>query len=165
MPVYVYASREDHIVPWRSAYRTTALVGGDVTFVLGASGHIAGVVNPPQPVKRNYWTNELITDDPDDWFARRGCDPGQLVAALGPVARRGTRGAASGAEGARERAVPAARTGARPLRARERLTSSQGNAHSYLSSASAGIRSTASVMMVSTPNCASSRTRAGSFGV
>ncbi|MEO8755607.1 MAG: alpha/beta fold hydrolase, partial [Casimicrobiaceae bacterium] len=50
MPLYLYASREDHIVPWRSAYRTTALAGGDVTFVLGASGHIAGVINPPLPV-------------------------------------------------------------------------------------------------------------------
>jgi polyhydroxyalkanoate synthase len=76
MPTYVYASREDHIVPWRSAYRTTGLVGGDVAFVLGASGHIAGVVNPPQPVKRNYWTNELITDNPDDWFARADAIPG-----------------------------------------------------------------------------------------
>ena len=63
MPAYVYASRDDHIVPWRSAYRTTALLGGDVTFVLGASGHIAGVINPPDKQRRNYWTNELITDD------------------------------------------------------------------------------------------------------
>ncbi len=47
LPAYVYASRDDHIVPWRSAYRTTALLGGEPTFVLGASGHIAGVVNPP----------------------------------------------------------------------------------------------------------------------
>jgi polyhydroxyalkanoate synthase len=70
MPVYVYASRDDHIVPWRSAYRTTALVGGDTTFVLGASGHIAGVINPPQPPRRSYWTNDLITDVPDDWLAR-----------------------------------------------------------------------------------------------
>jgi polyhydroxyalkanoate synthase len=70
MPLYVYASRDDHIVPWRSAYRTTALVGGDVTFVLGASGHIAGVINPPQPPRRNYWTNDLITDATEDWFAR-----------------------------------------------------------------------------------------------
>jgi polyhydroxyalkanoate synthase len=70
MPAYVYASREDHIVPWRSAYRTTALLGGDVSFVLGSSGHIAGVVNPPHSKKRDYWTNDLITDDPDDWLAR-----------------------------------------------------------------------------------------------
>ncbi|MFO1412976.1 MAG: class I poly(R)-hydroxyalkanoic acid synthase [Burkholderiales bacterium] len=76
MPVYVYASREDHIVPWHSAYRTTALVGGDATFVLGASGHIAGVVNPPAGGKRNYWRNELVTDDADDWFARADSVPG-----------------------------------------------------------------------------------------
>ena len=76
MPAYVYASRDDHIVPWRSAYRTTALLGGDVTFVLGASGHIAGVINPPDKERRNYWTNELITDDADDWFARTERVPG-----------------------------------------------------------------------------------------
>jgi polyhydroxyalkanoate synthase len=76
MPAYVYASRDDHIVPWRSAYRTTGLLGGDVTFVLGASGHIAGVVNPPMPVKRNYWVNELVTDDPDEWLARAREVPG-----------------------------------------------------------------------------------------
>ena len=70
MPAYVYASREDHIVPWRSAYRTVGLLGGDPTFVLGASGHIAGVINAPSSNRRNYWTNELLTDDPDDWLAR-----------------------------------------------------------------------------------------------
>ena len=70
IPSYVYASREDHIVPWRSAYRTTSLVGGDPTFVLGASGHIAGVINPPLPPRRHYWVNELLTDEPDDWVAR-----------------------------------------------------------------------------------------------
>ncbi len=76
IPTYVYASRDDHIVPWRSAYRTTALFGGDVDFVLGASGHIAGVINPPQPSRRNYWTNDLVTDVPDDWFARAQAVPG-----------------------------------------------------------------------------------------
>jgi polyhydroxyalkanoate synthase subunit PhaC len=76
MPFYVYASRDDHIVPWRSAYRSTGLLGGDPTFVLGASGHIAGVINPPYKERRNYWTNELITDDADDWFARALRHPG-----------------------------------------------------------------------------------------
>ncbi len=46
LPAYVLATVEDHIVPWRSAYRTTGLFGGDTRFVLGASGHIAGVINP-----------------------------------------------------------------------------------------------------------------------
>ena len=68
MPTYVYASREDHIVPWRTAYRTTSLVGGDVTFVLGSSGHIAGVVNPVTSSRRNYWTAGTLPESPDDWF-------------------------------------------------------------------------------------------------
>ena len=76
IPVYVLASREDHIVPWRSAYRTAALVGGDVTFVLAASGHIAGVINPPLARKRNYWKNDLLTEAADDWLARAQSVPG-----------------------------------------------------------------------------------------
>jgi polyhydroxyalkanoate synthase len=76
MPTYVYASRDDHIVPWRSAFRTTGLVGGEVVFTLGASGHIAGVINPPMPVKRNYWHNALVTSDPDEWLARATLVPG-----------------------------------------------------------------------------------------
>jgi len=76
MPVYVYASRDDHIVPWRSAYRTTALVGGEVKFVLGASGHIAGVVNPPVPPKRNYWVNDALPADADEWLEHATAVPG-----------------------------------------------------------------------------------------
>ncbi len=69
-PAYVFATRDDHIVPWKSAWRSTSLLGGDMTFVLGASGHIAGVVNPPEPPRRNYWVNARLTDDADDWLAR-----------------------------------------------------------------------------------------------
>jgi polyhydroxyalkanoate synthase len=69
MPAYIYASREDHIVPWKSAYRSTHLLGGEITFVLGASGHIAGVVNPPQQMRRNYWTNPQLPRDPEEWLA------------------------------------------------------------------------------------------------
>ena len=76
MPVYVYASRDDHIVPWRSAFRTTALVGGETTFVLGASGHIAGVVNPPAPLKRNYWVNTANAADADTWLDGAASVPG-----------------------------------------------------------------------------------------
>ena len=75
-PVYIVASRDDHIVPWRSAYKSVSLLGGDVTFVLGASGHIAGVVNAPARNRRNYWTNALLTDDADDWLARAESHPG-----------------------------------------------------------------------------------------
>lgn len=58
IPAYIYASREDHIVPWGSAYNSAKLLSGDVRFVLGASGHIAGVINPPAMNKRNYWIFE-----------------------------------------------------------------------------------------------------------
>jgi polyhydroxyalkanoate synthase len=68
LPAYVYASRDDHIVPWRTAYRTLPLLTGESAFVLGASGHIAGVVNPPEAHKRNYWTNRRTVDAPDAWL-------------------------------------------------------------------------------------------------
>jgi polyhydroxyalkanoate synthase len=68
MPAYILASREDHIVPWHSAYRTRALLGGESTFVLAASGHIAGVVNAPVPPRRNYWSNDARASDADAWL-------------------------------------------------------------------------------------------------
>ena len=55
VPAFLYASREDHIVPWQAAYESVHVLGGETTFVLGASGHIAGVINPPAKKKRNYW--------------------------------------------------------------------------------------------------------------
>ena len=58
-PFFVYGSREDHIVPWTAAYASMPLIRGEKTFVLGASGHIAGVINPPAKGKRSYWTNDL----------------------------------------------------------------------------------------------------------
>jgi polyhydroxyalkanoate synthase subunit PhaC len=68
LPVFVLATREDHIVPWRSAYRTTGLVSGDKTFVLGASGHVAGVVNPPAKNRRSYWTADGLPPEPEAWL-------------------------------------------------------------------------------------------------
>jgi polyhydroxyalkanoate synthase subunit PhaC len=84
VPAFVYASKEDHIVPWQTAYASTQLVSGDTTFVLGASGHIAGVINPPAAKKRNYWTrtDPAPTDgarleaDPDRWFEAAERVPG-----------------------------------------------------------------------------------------
>ncbi len=75
VPTFVYASKEDHIVPWKTAYESTQLVGGDVVFVLGASGHIAGVINPPAKNKRNYWTGDLDAD-PERWFEAAEKVPG-----------------------------------------------------------------------------------------
>ncbi len=67
-PVYVYGSREDHIVPWMAAYRSVSLLKGPRRFVLGASGHIAGVINPPAQRKRSFWTNDKLPADAADWF-------------------------------------------------------------------------------------------------
>ncbi|HLO64402.1 MAG TPA: class I poly(R)-hydroxyalkanoic acid synthase [Azonexus sp.] len=69
MPVYLLATREDHIVPWQSAYQSTRLLSGKVRYVLGASGHIAGVINPVSKNKRSYWVNENVTTDADGWLA------------------------------------------------------------------------------------------------
>ena len=67
-PAYILATLDDHIVPWRSAYASTELLAGAKRFVLGASGHIAGVINPPAKEKRHYWTNNRVTKNPDTWF-------------------------------------------------------------------------------------------------
>ena len=75
-PAFLYASKEDHIVPWKTAYTSTNVLSGDVTFVLGASGHIAGVINPPAKNKRNYWINDAANDDPDAWFDAAESVPG-----------------------------------------------------------------------------------------
>ena len=76
MPSYVLATQEDHIVPWRSAYRTTALVGGKTQVVLGASGHIAGVINPASKNKRSYWAGGKLGAAADDWLASATSFPG-----------------------------------------------------------------------------------------
>ena len=58
VPAFVYGSREDHIVPWPSAFDSLAILSGKSRFVLGASGHIAGVINSPAKNKRSYWIND-----------------------------------------------------------------------------------------------------------
>ena len=67
LPIYLYASREDHIVPWQSAYASTRLFQGPRRFVLGASGHIAGVINPPEARKRSHWINEQLPAQAQAW--------------------------------------------------------------------------------------------------
>ena len=76
MPTYVLATQEDHIVPWRSAYQTTQLVSGTSQFVLGASGHIAGVINPASKNKRSYWTGGQQGADAQTWLASATETPG-----------------------------------------------------------------------------------------
>lgn len=77
VPAYLLASKEDHIVPWQTAYQSGALFGGDVRFVLGASGHIAGVINPASKNKRHYWTSDVgIGESPEQWFDSAKEQPG-----------------------------------------------------------------------------------------
>jgi polyhydroxyalkanoate synthase len=66
--LYVVAAENDHIVPWRSSYKTTQLVPADVRFVLSSGGHIAGIVNPPGP-KAWYVTGDHCPADADQWRA------------------------------------------------------------------------------------------------
>ncbi|WP_166362136.1 class I poly(R)-hydroxyalkanoic acid synthase [Pseudomonas akapageensis] len=75
-PAYLLATHDDHIVPWKSAYASTALLSGPKRFVLGASGHIAGVINPPAKQKRHYWTNNRVTKNPETWFKNAEENPG-----------------------------------------------------------------------------------------
>ncbi len=93
LPTYILATREDHIVPWKSAYLSTRhLTGnweqppiskGDTRFVLGASGHVAGVINPPSKNRRSYWTSERLSAGgaesqagADEWLAGAKETPG-----------------------------------------------------------------------------------------
>lgn len=76
MPAYLLATREDHIVPWQSAYRSTQVLGGDSQFVLGASGHIAGVVNPAAKNKRSFWVGGDQGKDAERWLESATEQPG-----------------------------------------------------------------------------------------
>ena len=72
---YVLAAVDDHIVPWVSGYKTTQLFSGDNRFVLSTSGHIAGIVNPPNP-KAKHWTNDDHPADPQEWKENAELQPG-----------------------------------------------------------------------------------------
>lgn len=71
IPSYFLSTHDDHIAPWKSTYSGARLLGGKVKFVLGGSGHIAGVINPPNPEKPKYgyWLNNELPDSCNDWFA------------------------------------------------------------------------------------------------
>jgi len=70
VPVYFISAIEDHIAPWKSTYAGTGLFSGPIRFVLGGSGHIAGIVNPPSANKYGFWVNPQKTypEDPDTWL-------------------------------------------------------------------------------------------------
>jgi polyhydroxyalkanoate synthase subunit PhaC len=76
VPLYVLASREDHIVPWKSAYLSKNLIGKEPRFVLAASGHVAGVINPPAKKRRSHWVNDDLSGDADTWLDKAEEQPG-----------------------------------------------------------------------------------------
>ena len=75
-PVFVYGSREDHIVPWVAAFESTKILKGKLRFVLGASGHIAGVINPPAAKKRSHWVDGKLGGTAEKWLASAKEVPG-----------------------------------------------------------------------------------------
>jgi polyhydroxyalkanoate synthase len=76
VPALVVATREDQIVPWRSAYTSSRLLTGRIEFLLGASGHIAGIVNPPDAKRREYWLSDTMADSADESLAQARRAPG-----------------------------------------------------------------------------------------
>ena len=90
VPSFMVATREDHIAPWLSAYRATGLVSGPARFVLAASGHIAGIINPPGPRKYVHWTNARTPREAEAWLAGATEHPGSWWPVWARwVARRG----------------------------------------------------------------------------
>ncbi|WP_159652646.1 class I poly(R)-hydroxyalkanoic acid synthase [Vibrio atypicus] len=69
VPSYFVSTKEDHIALWQGTYRGALNVGGNKTFVLGESGHIAGIVNHPAKGKYGYWTNDNLDDSADEWLS------------------------------------------------------------------------------------------------
>src|SRR5688572_22347134 len=76
IPAYFISTVEDHIAPWKTTYVGSRYLGGPVRFVLGGSGHIAGIVNPPSANKYHYWTNGALPDTAEAWFATATQHPG-----------------------------------------------------------------------------------------
>ena len=73
---YVVGTREDHIAPWPGVYRGARHYGGPVRFILAASGHIAGIVNPPAAGKYSHWTHRQMLKDNESWLERAAEKPG-----------------------------------------------------------------------------------------
>jgi polyhydroxyalkanoate synthase len=76
VPAYFISTAEDHIAPWKTTYRGAKYLGGPVRFVLGGSGHIAGIVNPPAARKYHYWTNDAFPGTADEWLQSATQHPG-----------------------------------------------------------------------------------------
>ena len=118
MPTFVTGAVTDHLTPWMGCYRTTQLLGGESTFVLSYSGHIASLVNPPGNPKAHYWTGGTPGPDPQQWLKGATKHTGSWWEAWiewleAHVGRRRTGAAQPG-----QQRAPGARPGPRPVRAR-----------------------------------------------
>ena len=69
LPIYLQSAKDDHIAPYRSVYNSTRLFKGPIRFILASSGHIAGVINPPDAMKYQYWTNDNLPATIEQWQA------------------------------------------------------------------------------------------------
>ena len=69
VPLFFLSAKDDHIAPWVATYDGPRLFGGDVTFVLAGSGHIAGVINPPVANKYSHWVNKTLPDSAQEWHS------------------------------------------------------------------------------------------------
>ena len=76
VPAYFISTAEDHIAPWKTTYKGAKYLGGPVRFVLGGSGHIAGIVNPPVAKKYQYWANDAFPPTSDEWLKTATQHPG-----------------------------------------------------------------------------------------
>ncbi|KAB0465366.1 class I poly(R)-hydroxyalkanoic acid synthase [Vibrio kanaloae] len=76
IPSYFISAKEDHIALWQGTYRGALNTGGNKTFVLGESGHIAGIVNHPDKKKYGYWVNDSLDDSADEWLANASYSEG-----------------------------------------------------------------------------------------
>jgi polyhydroxyalkanoate synthase len=76
MPVYAFGAREDHIVPWESAWTSAAELGPKTRYVLGASGHIAGSINPASKNKRSHWVSPSLGKSSKEWLDKSTEVPG-----------------------------------------------------------------------------------------
>jgi polyhydroxyalkanoate synthase len=76
IPMYLQSSKEDHIAPYRSVYKSTKLFKGPITFMMAGSGHIAGVINPPDANKYQHWTNDKVPEKVEEWIAGATETPG-----------------------------------------------------------------------------------------
>lgn len=76
-PCYLLSAKEDHIAPWQSTYLATQIYDGDVTFVLAQSGHIAGVINPPNKGKYGYYSNDHLPPRASEWLESATLNEGQ----------------------------------------------------------------------------------------